>query len=107
MKTKIQKLAFRIAERITSDFILHDMAGEQTDTEYLYREIYSMLPESLEGIDEIMEEAEDESFIKPIQRGPSLMTRLREAVHATEEMSLRTVLEAACAKCERLNDLLD
>ena len=88
-KTARERLAFSIAEEICD---LHDVDEGLKDD--IYRTIATSLPLSYE---ELAQEIEKLSSDDPPagERMPSRLSRLREALHCTPEMSLATVLDAA------------
>jgi hypothetical protein len=94
--TALRKLAFRIAERIGEE--LGPLVAEY-DTEDIAAIIYQELPFDLEEEARIEQELreklghDDETPTAPPAESP--FTKLRAAVHATPEMSIVTVIEAA------------
>ena len=94
MKTARQRLAWKIAEAIESEITVYG----NLDIDDFYEVIERLLPSTYEEIEAELEKMRDDlldgnAISKP--EGPTLMQRLREAVHATPEMSLKTTLEAA------------
>lgn len=100
-KTVLQRLAFKIAEdvaKLIDDFAERD---EVVSAEELYRVVYAVLPFEVEEAateQERIDEMLSQSPTNPaVARGPSLIQQLRQAVHATPEMSIKTTIEAAIA----------
>jgi len=94
--TGLQRLSFKMAEVIAEE--------SPEDIDKLAKLIYSLLPMSMEE-DALYSEQLDammtETFVpKPPQ--PSPMKSLREAVHATGDMSLSCVINAAICKIKKL-----
>lgn len=97
-KTALQRLAFKIAENIESSFSVRVDDVAPATTEEIYRIVYAVLP-----FDQEDWAAEQEAFVKTMQesgiirqgKGPTVMQRLREAVHADKGTPLKVTLEAA------------
>jgi len=93
MKTARERLAFRIAELLSSDF---------------YLDILNELPQSHEELSAELEKfAESISGEpKPTER-PTILDRLRDAVYADKGTPLKVVLESAISQCQAINQIRD
>lgn len=96
-----ERIALRIVEALEAKWPNLCLEGWDSDEarERIALEIPACVQEAEEEYERISAELNEERASTP---GPSPFARLREAVHATPEMSLKTVLEAAIAKCEEL-----
>jgi len=108
-KTPIQKLAFRIAEEVMSDFGQdpHEYP-DHPDLEEVYRTIYNLLPDDevfRQAIEEHEELSRDELSDGPPRCG-SILNKLREVLHAQEGYPLGKLLELATERCEQYNELV-
>ena len=95
-KSPLQRLSFKIAEEVADLFTDRSMQADDVSTEDIYNAVYVTMPTDMQHV-----AAEHEAFTAsisgPIQEptGPSLIQRLREAVHADKGSPLKVVLEAA------------
>ena len=91
------RICLRIAEAIEHEWPNIGMEGY--DVDIAARRISQFMPLTYAEADAEMDAMKSDPT--PCQEyAPSLFAQLREAVHATPEMSTRTVLEAAIAKCK-------
>jgi len=95
-----KKLAFKLAESLEEEFHLEQHPRWDLDeaVNCLVRELPLTRVEAQQEIDFFFSEDSD----RKISRSKSAMDRIREAVGATPEMSLGTVLEAVAVKLETL-----
>lgn len=98
-KQERQKLSFRIAEAL-------DPGDDPYDIDEAYRTIDSMIPLTRKEADEELAELQRDVVAAYEPRKPSFFKQLREAVSATEEMSIQCVVEAAVKNLAQRDALL-
>jgi hypothetical protein len=107
-KTALQRLAFAIAEDVMQ--LLDTPFGQQLLTaEEIYETVYAALPfdqEDWAAEQEAFDKSMEESGIIRQGQGPTLMQRLREAVHVDKGTTLKVTLEAAIKAAEERDMLL-
>jgi len=96
-KTALQRLAFRIAETVHERIDDAERLDRDFELEDMYMVVYAALPLDMEAL-----AAEEEAFdlrfkrlVEHAEKPPSMLSRLRDAVHADKGTPLKVVLEAA------------
>jgi len=96
-KSALQRLSYKIAERVAELIDDSYRMEKEFSTEDIYRTVYYALPHDMEA--DVLQDEEFQRSLSDVaqqqDRGPTLLQRLREAVHADKGTPLNVVIDAA------------